>query len=112
VGPIAVTGPMTDAEFAAHLPLTVTGEVLVDVLTPLPVSGPLTDAQLAARLPLDVREATSPLPVDASFSTVPISADSLPLPDGAATEASTGRAADSLDDVALTAILEREKVEA
>jgi hypothetical protein len=37
-----------------------------------------------------------------------VSADSLPLPDGAATEATAGRAADSLDDVGLTALLARE----
>ena len=37
---IGVTGPLTDAQLAARLPLS--------------VSGPLTDAQLAARLPLAV----------------------------------------------------------
>lgn len=39
-----------------------------------------------------------------------VSADSLPLPDGAATEATLDRAADSLDDVGLTALLERGKI--
>lgn len=67
-----------------------------------PVSGPLTDAELRA-------------------TAVPVSVASLPLPDGAATEATLetlateetlARAADSLDDVGLTAILEREKIEA
>jgi hypothetical protein len=39
-----------------------------------------------------------------------VSADSLPLPDGAATDATASRAADSLDDVGLTALLERDKI--
>src|SRR5438445_4059941 len=51
-----VTGPQTDAEFAARLPFAVTG--------------PLTDAQLAARLPLSVAgpvtQGTSPWVVDGS----------------------------------------------
>ena len=42
--------------------------------------------------------------------TVAISAASLPLPTGAATEATLDSARDSLNDVALTAILEREKI--
>lgn len=97
--PISVTGPMTDAEFAAHLPLAVTGPLTNAQLLaaePLSVTGPLTDAQLAARLPLAVAGA--------------VTVASLPLPVGAATEETAERIADSLDDVGLTAILQREKV--
>jgi hypothetical protein len=65
-----------------------------------PVTGPLTDAELRA-------------------SAVPVSVASLPLPSGAATEATLEtlateatleRANSALNDVALTAILELEKV--
>jgi hypothetical protein len=41
----------------------------------------------------------------------PVSVAALPLPDGAATEATLETAADALNDVALTAILERERIE-
>jgi hypothetical protein len=41
----------------------------------------------------------------------PVSVASLPLPEGAATEATLATAAESLDDVGLTAILQRERVE-
>lgn len=41
----------------------------------------------------------------------PVSVASLPLPEGAATEATLAAAAESLDDVGLTAILQREHVE-
>lgn len=89
---------------------------LVHFTTPIAVTGPLTDAQLRA-------------------TAVPISAAALPLPAGAATEATlatlataAGQAAitaalaglsteetlaavnEAINDVALTAILEREKV--
>jgi len=69
VGTVAVSGPMTDAEFAAHLPLAVTG--------------PLTNAQLLA---------AEPLAVTASLDTT-----------GLATE-------ETLSDIALTAILQRDKL--
>lgn len=74
---LPVTGPMTDAEFSAHLPLAVTG--------------PLTAAELVA---------AEPLAVTGTLTT-----------EGGATEATLERVADTLDDVGLTAILEREKVE-
>jgi hypothetical protein len=89
-----------------------------------PVTGPLTNAELRA----------AAVPVDASGFPVPITAAALPLPAGAATEATLAaleaeaateatletlateetleRAAGSLDDVGLTAILEREQVPA
>jgi hypothetical protein len=38
-----------------------------------------------------------------------VSVDALPLPDGAATEATLEVAADALNDVGLTAILQRER---
>lgn len=92
---LAVTGPMTDAEFAAHLPLAVTG--------------PLTDAQLrAAPVPVSgtvaATQGTSPWIVDGSAVTQPVSVDELPLPDGAADN-------ETLSEVALTAILQRERME-
>ena len=76
--PVAVTGPLTDAQLRAAA---------------VSVSGPLTDAQLRA-------------------AAVPVGVDELPLPDGAATDETLVRAADSLDDVALTAILQRDKIPA
>jgi len=66
---LAVTGPQTDAEFAARLPFAVTG--------------PLTSAQLVA---------AEPLAVTAELDTT-----------GLATEK-------TLSEVALTAILERDKL--
>jgi hypothetical protein len=41
----------------------------------------------------------------------PVSVATLPLPQGAATEASLVDAAGALNDVALTAIIERERIE-
>ena len=49
-----------------------------------------------------------PVTVDASGFTVPVSVESLPLPDGAASQETLERATDSLNDIALTAILQRE----
>ena len=57
------------------------------------VTGPLTNAQLRA----------SAVAVDGSGVTQPISVDELPLPDGAADN-------ETLSEVALTAILERERM--
>jgi hypothetical protein len=70
---------------------------------PVPVTGPLTDAQL--------RAAAVTVDVDNFPATQPISVATLPLPDGAATEGTLETAAGALNDVALTAILERERVE-
>lgn len=69
----------------------------------VPVSGPLTDAQL--------RAAAVSVDVDNFPASQPVTVESLPLPDGAATEATLEAAADSLDDVGLTAILQRERME-
>lgn len=73
-GSVAVTGPLTDTQLRAT-PVPVSGTVSTGGLTdaelraaPVDVTGPLTDAELRA-------------------SAVPISAASLPLPSGAATEA-------------------------
>lgn len=49
-------------------------------------------------------------PVDASGHTVPISAAALPLPAGAASDATLERVNDGVQDVALTALLERDKI--
>lgn len=47
----------------------------------------------------------------ANFPAVqPVSVAALPLPDGAATEATLETAADALNEIALTAILEREEI--
>ena len=75
------------------------GTVLVDgSAVTQPVSGPLTNTQLRA----------SAVTVDGSAVTQPVSVASLPLPTGAATEATLTEARKSLNDVGLTAILERE----
>lgn len=78
-----------------------TQPVDVDVLslpTPLAVIGPLTDAELAARLPLDVDVTNDSIAV-----TGPLTADEL-ADAGLATE-------ETASDVALTAILERERMD-
>src|SRR5205814_1457121 len=52
-----VTGPLTDAQLAARLPLSVTGPLTsaqLAALEPLSVTGPLTSAQLLALEPLSV----------------------------------------------------------
>jgi hypothetical protein len=147
---LAVTGPLTDAQFAARLPLSVSGPLTDAQLraSAVPVSGPLTDAQLRASAvpvsgtvsvgnvphvvvdsgavnvgnfpadqlvhfvtPISVTQGTSPWVVDGSAVTQPVSVASLPLPAGAATEATLGEAKSALNDVALTAILERDKME-
>jgi hypothetical protein len=109
VGPVAVTGPLTNAELRAA-PVDVDGTVnvgnfpadqVVHFTTPQAVTGPLTDAQLRA----------SRVPVDASGATVPVSVAVLPLPAGAATADEQARSRRALNDVALTAILERDKLE-
>lgn len=68
------TGAATEATLSA-----INGKVLTDAqlrATPVPVSGPLTDVQLRA----------TAVAVNGSGFTQPVSADSLPLPTGAATD--------------------------
>jgi hypothetical protein len=85
VGPVSVTqgtipwdtGALTDAELRA---------------TPVDVLGPLTDAELRA----------SAVVVDGSSVTQPVSVDSLPLPDGAATEETLAHVAHALDELLST----------
>jgi hypothetical protein len=82
---------------------TVPWSTSLDAATvPVAVTGPLTDTQLRA----------SRVPVDGSGVTQPVSAVALPLPAGAATSATQARELAALNDVALTAILEREKITA
>ena len=52
-----------------------------------------------------------PILVDASGATVPVSAASLPLPDGAATEATLARANGALQDVGWTALMQADRIE-
>jgi hypothetical protein len=70
---VLVSGPLTDVELRAT-PVPISGTVTANT----GLSQPLTDAQLRA----------SAVPVDGSGVTQPISAASLPLPTGAATESS------------------------
>lgn len=78
----------------------VAGTVLVDGSAHIqPVSGTVAATQ-----------GTSPWVVDGSAVTQPVSVASLPLPAGAATEATLTAANGALNDVALTAILERDKL--
>lgn len=78
--PLAVDGPLTDTELRA---------------TPVPVSGPLTDAQLRAT---DVPVSGPVTDAELRATPVPVSAASLPLPSGAATEATLA----SIDGKVLT----------
>lgn len=95
--PIAVDGPLTDAELRATA-VPVSGP-LTDVqlrATAVPVSGPLTDAELrATAVPV-----SGPL-TDAELraSAVPVSAASLPLPAGAATEVTLSSILTATDDL-------------
>lgn len=66
--PLSVTGPLTDTQLRA---------------SPVPVSGPLTDTQLRAT-PVPI---SGTVTANAGTGTFAISAVSLPLPTGAATEA-------------------------
>lgn len=129
-GSLTVDGPLTSAQLVALEPLAVTGPLTDTQLraTPVPVGdgggsltvdGPLTSAQLVAAEPLavsvgnfpasqpvtgpltDAELRATPVEVDGSATTQPVSVDELPLPDGAATDG-------TLSEVALTAILERE----
>lgn len=73
----------------------------VSATNPLPVTGPLTDAQLRATpVPVSGTVATGGL-TDAQLraSAVPVSAASLPLPTGAATEATLSDAEADLDAI-------------
>jgi hypothetical protein len=83
-GSVAVTGPLTDAQLRAT-PVPVSGPLTDTELraAPVDVLGPLTDAELRAA-PVDV---LGPL-TDAELraTAVPVSAATLPLPTGAATE--------------------------
>jgi hypothetical protein len=95
--PVAVDGPLTDAELRAT-PVPVSGP-LTDVqlrATPVDVAGPLTDAELrATAVPV-----SGPL-TDAELraSAVPVSAASLPLPTGAATEATLSAVQSAVDNL-------------
>lgn len=74
----------------------------------VPVTGPLTNAQLrASAVPVDGSAVTQPV-----SGTVAATVASLPLPSGAATEATLKRVNGAAQDSALTAILEREKIPA
>lgn len=73
-----VTDPDANIHDSAGNPLTSTGTSLnTNVTNTVPVTGPLTDVELRA----------SPVEVDGSGVTQPVSAVSLPLPTGASTEA-------------------------
>lgn len=105
---VTVAGTVAVSNFPATQPVSgtvavssVAGTVTVDASGfTVPVSGPLTDAQLRA----------SAVAVDGSAVTQPVSADTLPLPDGAATEDTLADVNGAAQDTAWTAILEREKV--
>jgi hypothetical protein len=77
--PVPVSGPLTDIQLRASA-VAISGTV--SIAGTVPVSGPLTDAQLRAVA----------VPVSGTFfqATQPVSAASLPLPTGAATEATLG----------------------
>lgn len=69
----AVVGPLTNAQLRQE-PVEVSGDI--SIVGTVPVSGPITDQQLRA------------VPVDVNVEgTVPVSAQALPLPTGAATSA-------------------------
>lgn len=93
--PVPVSGPLTDAELrAAAVP--VSGPLTDAELraTAVPVSGPLTDAELrATAVPV-----SGPL-TDAQLraTAVPVSAAALPLPAGAATQATLANIQTAVD---------------
>lgn len=85
------------------------GTVTVDASgVAVPVTGPLTNAQLrASAVPVDGSAVTQPV-----SGTVAATVASLPLPSGAATEATLKRVNGAVQDSALTAALDREKIPA
>jgi len=98
---VAVTGPLTDTQLRAT-PVPVSGTFYqttqpVSIAASVAVTGPLTDAQLRAT-PVPVSGTvtantglTQPLTdTQLRATAVPVSAASLPLPSGAATEATLG----------------------
>ena len=98
---VPVSGPLTDAELRATA-VPVSGPLTDAQLraTAVPVSGPLTDAELrATAVPV-----SGPL-TDAQLraTAVPVSAASLPLPTGAATEATLQGVEAQLIDLASAA---------
>lgn len=95
--PLPVSGTVSVGNFPATQP--VSGSVSV---SNFPASQPVTDAAAEASLASLVAALTNPLPVSAA---------SLPLPAGAATDATLAAVRDAANEVALTAILQREQVE-
>jgi len=97
-----VTGPLTDAQLAARLPLAVDGSGVIQPISaaalPLP-AGAAKDSTLTD----GSQRIGGTVTVDGSAHTQPISAASLPLPDGAADN-------ETLSELALTAIIERERL--
>lgn len=106
--PVAVTGPLTNAELRA-------ADVIVDQ-----GAGGTAWAVVQATVPwlvdasgftVPVNVQGQPILVDASGATVPVSAASLPLPDGAATEATLAKANGALQDVGWTALMQADRIE-
>lgn len=132
-----VTGAfLTDAQLRAT-PVPISGTVATGGLTDaqlrataVPISGTVTADQGSGGPGWAVLQATDPWHVDASSYAVPVtvggqpilvdgsavvqpvSVDALPLPDGAATEATLKRVNGAVQESALTAILEQEKIPA
>jgi hypothetical protein len=81
-----------------------------------PVSGTVAVSNFPATQPVSGTVAVSGVAgtvlVDGSAVTQPVSVASLPLPSGASTEATLAAVNGAVQDVALTAILEREQIEA
>lgn len=86
----------------------VTGTVAV---SNIPASQPVTDAAAAASLATIAANTTGPLAVTGTFyqATQPVSAASLPLPAGAATDATAQGILSALNDLAFTAIIQAEE---
>jgi hypothetical protein len=72
------------------------------------VSGTVNVGNFPATYP--VTQSTTPWVVDGSAVTQPVSVSTLPLPAGAATDSTLAAVQRAADDIALTAMLERDKV--
>jgi hypothetical protein len=100
---------LTDGSAHAQ-PVTIAATVLVDGSAHIqPVSGTVAVTQATSPWVVDGSAVTQPVSIAA---TVPVSVASLPLPAGAATEATLGKVRDAANDIALTAIVELDTLEA
>lgn len=106
----AITGVVSVSNLPADQLVHFTTPVDVTVGN-FPVTQPISGSVNVGNFPA-IQPVSGTVDVGNFPATQAVSVESLPLPDGAATEDTLVRAAESLDDVGLTALLERETIPA